>query len=672
MKLVVVESPTKIKSFKKILGKEDYEFFATLGHIRDLPSNKLGIKIDDRFRPSYQILTSKSKVVKNLKQLSTKVDEIILATDPDREGESIAYHVAWFLGYINENWPEFKVKNKEKVKRIIFHEITPEAIKKALQEAGSIRESLVKAQFTRRILDRLVGYKVSPLLWKKVGKNWLSAGRVQTVALRLVVEREREREEFSPIKYFIITGEFEDGIKIQANLKKLKGEEVERKETLNLFAGPYTYSYTIVNEKNVKEVLERLGQQQYKIASIESKTVKRVPPPPLTTSLMQQEAARRFGYSSKYTMKLAQDLYERGVITYHRTDSFNLSAAFLFQAKKVIESIFGKEYLPKTSRQFKTKSKLAQEAHEAIRPTKPSLTSESLNFSGVTSAHRKLYELIWTRAIASQMKEAEIKVVNVKIESEERDVFTSRFEWIVFPGFLRIFGKQKQDEEFKGSLREGENIRLVSLKELEKETLPPPRYTEASLIRTLEEKGIGRPSTYAPIISLLQDRRYVEKKSGYFVPTLLGKKVCEYLVKNFPNIFNLSFTAKMEDSLDKIANGEEDLLKVLDEFYGPFEKRLQESSKEEGFINVEERVDERCPKCSRNLVIRFSKYGKFLACSGYPECKFVKNFQEKVEGVSCPKCGGEVIIRRTKKGKRFYGCSNYPKCDWSVWKLSKV
>ena len=674
MKLIVVESPTKIKSFRKILGKEgDYEFFATLGHFRDLPKKKLGVEVENNFKPEYKISKEKAKVVKALKELGKRADELILATDPDREGEAIAYHTAYVLGLIEEDWPEFKLINGGKVKRIIFHEITPSAIKEAIQQAGKLRESLVKAQFARRILDRLVGYTVSPLLWKKVGKNWLSAGRVQTVALRLIVEREKERENFERKKYFVVFGNFlKDSSELKAELKKVKGEEIEVKETLQLFAGPYTFSYTKINEKNVDKLKKRLEKEKYFVSKYEEKIVKRTPPPPLTTSLMQQEAARRFGYSSKYTMKLAQDLYERGIITYHRTDSFHLSPSFIFKARKVIESSFGKDYLSGKPRQYKTKSKLAQEAHEAIRPTNPALTPEKFNLPSLTSAHKRLYSLIYLRALATQMKEAEVKLFKVEIESKQKDLFLAKAETIVFPGFLKAFGyKEKKETGFR-NLKEGEELELKSLEAIEKETAPPPRYTEASLIKTLEEKGIGRPSTYAPIVSLIQERRYVEKKQRYFVPTLLGKKVCEYLTRVFPNLFNLEFTAKMEDELDKIANKNEDLIKVLKEFYNPFEKSLKKAKEEKGFIDVEEKVDEKCPLCGRPLVIRYSKYGKFYACSGYPECKYTRNYVEKAEGVKCPKCGGAVVIRRTKKGKKFYGCENYPKCDWSVWKLSQI
>lgn len=674
MKLVVVESPTKIRSFKKILGKEeDYEFFATLGHFRDLPENKMGVNITENFKPEYKVLRKKSKIVKALKEIGKKADELILATDPDREGEAIAYHTAYLLDFVKEEWPDFKIMESSKIKRIIFHEITPSAIKKALKEAGKLRKNLIKAQFARRILDRLVGYSVSPILWKKAGKNWLSAGRVQTVALRLIVEREKERESFEKEKYFVIYGEFvKDSFKTKAELKKLQGENIEIKRTLKLFAGPYTYSLTKIKKEILEETKERLKSESYYVSDIQESIVKRLPPPPLTTSLLQQEASRNFGFSSKYTMRLAQDLYERGLITYHRTDSFHLSQGFIFKARDTIEELYGKEYLSEKARQYKTKSKLAQEAHEAIRPTNLKLTPEKFSSTGLTSAHRRLYSLIYVRSLASQMKSAEVKILRLTIESKNKDIFVAKAENVIFPGFLRAFGyKEKEKVSFKG-IKKGEETILKKLETIEKETTPPPRYTEASLIKTLEEKGIGRPSTYAPIVSLLQERRYVEKEQGYFVPTLLGRKISDYLGKVFPDIFNLEFTAKMEDELDKIANENKELVEVLQEFYEPFRKNLDESKNDKGFINIEEEVKEKCPECGRPLVIRFSKYGKFYACTGYPECKYTKEYLKKAEGVECPKCGSSVIIRKTKKGKRFYGCENYPKCDWSVWKLSEI
>ncbi len=672
MKLVIVESPTKIRSFKKILGKDkEFEFFATLGHIRDLPKKKFGVKIDEDFKPFYVIVPARKKVVAQLKKLGQQADEIILATDPDREGESIAYHIAYLLGFIKEQWPDFEITNSKSLKRIIFYEITPTALKSAFENAGDIRKDLVKAQFTRRILDRIVGYKVSPLLWKKIGKNWLSAGRVQTVALRLIVEREKERREFKKEQYYQVLGLFEkDNEKVQAVLRKVKGEDVEEKRTLELFAGKYTYSFTKIKQENVDKLVERLQDEKFYVKAVEENIVKRIPPPPLTTSLLQQEASRTYRYSAKFTMSIAQNLYERGLITYHRTDSFNLSNSFVFQARKIIEKILGKEYLAEKPRKYKTKSKMAQEAHEAIRPTNPSLTPENLKGEGLTVAHKRIYSLIYTRALMSQMREAEIKIMRIEIETQSKDLFIARLENVVFPGFLIMVEKNKKNKSFV-SFKQGDELVLIDLKKLLKETTPPSRYTEATLIKVLEEKGIGRPSTYAPIVSLIQEKKYVEKSQGYFVPTLLGEKISDYLSKVFPDLFNLEFTAKMEDTLDKVANGEKDPVKVLSEFYTSFEKDLNKGREEEGFINIEEKTDEKCPKCGKNLVIRFSRFGKFLACSGYPECKFVKEFKEYVEGYKCPKCGGRLVVRRSKKGKRFYGCENYPKCDYAVWKLSK-
>ncbi len=669
MRLIIVESPTKVKSFQKIFkDQKDLEIFATKGHIRDLPKNKLGIKIENSFQPEYTIVKEKKDVIDQLKKLGKKADQIILATDPDREGESIAYHTAYYLGYIDEDWPDFSIKNPEKIKRIVFYEITENELKNALENPAEIREPLVKAQATRRILDRLVGYKLSPLLWKKIGKRWLSAGRVQTVALRLIVEREKEIENFQKEPYYSVFADFaKDSEKFQATLKKLQEKDVEIKTKISLFAGDYTYSKTIITDQNKAQIEQRLANQTYKIQKIERKKSFRQPPPPLNTALLQQEANRNLRYSTKYTMKIAQDLYEQGLITYHRTDSFNLSEQFLKNARSFIQKNFGKQYLNPEIRVYKTRSRSAQEAHEAIRPTDLKKTPENIKLS---PAHKKIYTLIYNRALATQFAPAQIEILKIYITTPEKDLFLTRQEKITFLGFLKIFGHTLQKKDFL-ELEEGQNLELKGLIFEKKTTQPPPRYTEASLIRTLEEKGIGRPSTYAPIVSLIQEKRYVEKEDGQFRPTILGKAICEYLVEKFPDIFELGFTARMEEKLDEIANKNQDLVKVLQEFYSPLEKDLEKTEKESGYINVQEKIEKKCPKCGRDLLIRFSRYGKFIGCSGYPECKYIENFKNFVKDAKCPQCGGKILIRRTKKGKRFYGCENYPKCDFSSWKLPK-
>ena len=670
MKLIIVESPTKVKSFRKIFkDQKDLEIFATKGHIRDLPKNKLGIKIENSFQPEYTIVKEKKDVIDQLKKLGKKADQVILATDPDREGESIAYHTAYYLGYIDENWPEFKIKDPEKIKRIIFYEITENELKNALKNPSEIRESLVKAQATRRLLDRLVGYKLSPLLWKKIGKRWLSAGRVQTVALRLIVEREKEIENFQKEPFYSVSAEFaKDSVKFQAVLKKLQEKEVEIKTKISLFAGEYTYTKTIINDQNKKSIEERLQNQIYKIQKIEKKKTFRQPPPPMNTSLLQQEANRSLRYSTKYTMKLAQNLYEQGLITYHRTDSFNLSKQFLKNARKFIEKNFGQKYLNPDTRIYKTRSRSAQEAHEAIRPTDLRKTPDNIKLS---PSHKKIYALIYNRALATQFSPAQIDILKIYITTPEKDLFLTRQEKISFLGFLKIFGYTLDKGNFL-DLEEGQNLELKKLLFEKKTTQPPPRYTEARLIRTMEEKGIGRPSTYAPIVSLIQEKRYAEKEDGQFRPTILGKAICGYLIEKFPDIFELGFTARMEEKLDEIANKNQDLVKVLQEFYLPLEKDLKKTEKETGYINVQEKIDKKCPKCGRDLLIRFSRFGRFIGCSGYPECKYIENFKNFAENAICPKCGGKILIKRTKRGKRFYGCENYPKCDFASWKLPKT
>jgi len=673
MSLIIVESPTKARTFNAILKDKDYYVFATMGHIRDLPSNKLSVDYKKDFLPNYSIIKNKEAVVEELKQLASKNKEIIFATDPDREGESISYHVAYLLGLIEEKWPQIKIKNNLKLKRIVFHEITEEALMEALRKPDTIRMDLVKAQQARRILDRIVGYELSPLLWKKMGKYWLSAGRVQTVALRLMVEREKEIAAFKSEEYYQIFGLFGKSSELKAKLVKKDNVPYEQKFSLDLFASTYTYTKTTISKISIAKIMSDLKGETYTVSDLTETVQNRFPPPPFTTSLLQQEGFQKHGFSSKMTMRLAQDLYERGLISYHRTDSFNLSAQFLTKVKSYIEKNYGPDYSLSEPRGFKTKSKMAQEAHEAIRPTKLDEEPHDLELDKkITSNHKKLYKLIFERAIATQMKEAKIRLIKLIILGSKGYEFQADMQNVVFDGFLRIANpefsaKNKGQSPFK----KGDVVELGNLEQIESLTKAPPRYNEASLIKILEEKGIGRPSTYAPIISLIQEKNYVEKENKYFKPTTLGQVISDYLSGAFPDIFDLNFTAGMEEKLDALAEGKADLIKILSDFNVPFQKELETRKEDKKFIDVEEKVDEKCPKCGSSLVVRFSKFGKFLACSNYPTCKFTKSFLHIVPDKFCPKDNGRIVMRFTKSKRKFFGCENYPKCDYSSWKLAE-
>ncbi len=675
MALIIVESPTKARTFNRILKGKNYYVFATLGHIRDLPKSKIAIDYKHNLKPTYEVISQKKRVVDQLKKLSSENDRIILATDPDREGESIAYHAAYLLGFIEEKWPEIKQKiQKKKLERIVFHEITNKALQDALNKTGSLRFDLVKAQQARRILDRIVGYELSPLLWTKLGKNWLSAGRVQTVALRLIVEREKEIDKFVQEKYFQILAFFKNGEEFKGRLIKINDVSIEQQFKLELFAGSYEYTKTTIEEINLKQIISDLEPDKYEVFDINEEIVKRYPPPPFTTSLLQQEAFNRYGFTSKMVMKLAQDLYERGLITYHRTDSFNLASRFVFGAKDYITTTYGPDYALDKPRGFRTKSKSAQEAHEAIRPTRlDDSAKKKLNEKGLSKNHKLIYDLVFNRAVATQMKEAEIKQIRIYVKSSKNYLFESEFQKIMFDGFLRvlnpIFVKNNQTEP---KIAKDSPINLLKLEPEEKLTQPPPRYTEASLIKILEERGIGRPSTYAPIISLIQQKGYVEKDGRYFKPTGLGTGISEYLSSAFPQVFDINFTAGMEDGLDLIANSQKNMLDLLSEFNKPFQETLAERKKDTKKIQIKEETSEKCPKCGSPLTIRFSRFGKFYACSAYPKCKFTKSFLKFVKGKICPKCNGKIVIRYTKTKRRFYGCENYPKCDYTEFQFTKL
>ncbi len=683
MALIIVESPTKARTFNYILkssasDKNNYFVFATMGHIRDLPKSKISIDYEKNFKPDYEAILNKEKIILQLKKLAAENQEIILATDLDREGEAISYHIAYILGYINEDWPDIRFKEGVSLKRIVFHEITAKALTEALAKPETLRLDLVKAQFARRILDRVVGYELSPLLWKKTGKNWLSAGRVQTVALRLIVEREKEIKAFKTEDYFQIFAEFEAGhprgVPIKAKLISKNNFVYEQKFTLPLFAGDYQYTKTTINKDNVENIKQDCLGDSYQVSEVKESIDSRYPMPPYTTSLLQQDAYYKHGFSSKQTMRLAQDLYERGLITYHRTDSFNLSARFVFPAKEFIEKKFGKEYALEKPRGFRTRSRSAQEAHEAIRPTKlleMKAAFKSKKESKLTINHQRLYTLIFNRAIATQMKEAQIKTIKTDIISDKNYFFVSEQQQVIFDGFLRVFDPYYvANHQTVIKLKKGLKIKIKTLEEKGLLSKAPPRYNEASLIRALEEKGIGRPSTYAMIISLIQMKNYTEKEGRYFIPTSIGTSICDYLSGSFPKIFDLSYTADLEEGLDKIANKQVDYIKLLRDFYMPFKKELDIRREDKLVLKIEDDIKGVCPKDGGNLISRFSRFGKFIACANYPKCRYTKSIVKVVKNRKCPLCQNDVVVKYTKSKKKFYGCGNYPKCKWSAWSLA--
>jgi len=692
MNLIIVESPTKASTISKFLGK-DYKVESSYGHIRDLPKSKLGIDIENNFEPQYVIPLKAKKRVNFLKKEAQNVEKIILATDEDREGEAIAWHLTQALNL--ETWNmKHKTEDKKQVssfkfhapqiQRIVFHEITKSAIEEALKNPRGININLVNAQQARRVLDRLVGYKLSPFLWEKIMKR-LSAGRVQSVALRLIVEREEEIRNFKPEEYWTIV----------ALLLKIKNQKSKIK---NIEAYLYRINNEVVSKLGIKskeeadKIVEDLKKCDYRVLKIEKKELKRNPLPPFTTSTLQQEASKKLHYSAKQTMRLAQNLYENGLITYHRTDSLNLSQESLTAAKKWIEKNLGKEYAIQAPRIFKTRSRLAQEAHEAIRPTNPELIPEKIK--ATLSQEKKLYELIWRRFIASQLPQARFDFTAIEIKAENsksktlnsKQIANSKFQTsntyilktsgsiMKFDGFLKIWPIQFEEAELP-ALEENEELKLKEIKPEQHFTEPPPRYNEASLIKALEKYGIGRPSTYAPIISVIQERNYVYKnEQRRFQPTEIGELVNKILVEHFPQIVDIQFTAQMEEKLDEIAQGKEKWQKVIENFYQPFaenlEKKYQEVKKQKP---TEEKTDEICKNCGKPMVIKYGKFGKFLACSGFPECRYTKQItitmtNDKSEKIKCPKCQkGEIVRRKTKKGRFFYGCSRYPDCDYASW-----
>ena len=643
--LIIVESPTKAKTISSFLGS-DFLLESSFGHVRDLPKSTLGVDLENNYAPHYLVPTKAKKTITKLKGLMKKADRVILATDEDREGEAIAWHLANVLGI-----------KEDAIERIVFHEITKTAINEALTHPRKLDVNLVDAQQARRILDRLVGYKLSPFLWKKV-KYGLSAGRVQSVAVRLICEREVEIRNFKPEFYWLIDGEFDfKGEKVLAELDSYQGNKLDK--------------LAIKSEAEAKKILASFKSKTAEVIDLKKKRINRNPDAPFTTSSLQISANNRLGYTSKKTMMLAQGLYEKGFITYMRTDSVNLSKAALGACAKYLTDTLGKEYAAEAPKVYTTKSKGAQEAHEAIRPTDVFKEPDKL---GLGEQENKLYRLIWQRFVASQMPKAVFDSKTVFLKLDE-GVFKANGSTLVFDGYLKVLSK-KFEERLLPEFGLKDELKVLSLKDEGHETLPPPRYNEASLVKVLEEKGIGRPSTYASIISVIQKRDYVEKQARNFIPTKIGELVNQVLVDHFPEVVDISFTATMEEDLDLIAEGKKSWEKIIGAFYKPFEKNLAEKEKSVEHYKVEKppaiETDQVCEKCGAKMLIRTGRFGQFLACSGFPKCKNAKNIAiENASGekLKCEKCGeGEIVKRFTKKGKRpFWGCSAYPKCDFATW-----
>jgi DNA topoisomerase-1 len=642
MKLVIVESPTKAKTLQKFLGS-DYKIASSYGHLRDLPKSKLGIDIENNFDPQYIIMVKARKNLKELKTLVEKADEVLLATDPDREGEAISWHLLAALDLEKKNKP---------FKRVTFHEITKEAIQNAIDNPEELNLNLVDAQQARRVLDRLVGYKLSPFLWKKVVKG-LSAGRVQSVAVRFIVEKEEEIRKFKPEEYWTIKALLEKEEKeFEASLIK-KGKESIKK-------------LDIKSKEESDNLLKELEGAKYIVEKVEEKETKKNPLPPFTTSSLQQTSWNRFKYSAKRTMSLAQNLYERGFITYHRSDSLNLSTLSLGLAEKYILSTYGDKYWS-GNKFYKSKGN-AQEAHEAIRPTDPNRTPESLEGT-LEGPYVKMYELIWSRFLASQMNAAIFNQISADIKANDL-TFRANGKTTKFDGFLKVYQTKTEEVELP-NLKEQDSVNLVKLNPEQSFTKPPARFNEASLIKVMEENGIGRPSTYAAIISTIQLRNYVEKDDQKrFIPTETGEIVNKLLVEHFQKIVDPNFTAGLEESLDAIAEGKESWKEVIKNFYEPFQENLEKKEKEIDKKVVEpEKTDKKCPKCGSDIIIKFGRFGKFYACTNFPECKHTENLKDdNAPSVPCPNCKkGDIVKKRSKKGRVFYGCDNYPECKTALW-----
>lgn len=700
MKLVIVESPTKAKTLSQVLPAKEYIIKASMGHIRDLPKSGLGVDIDNDFLPEYSVPSKAKKTLNELKTSMKEAEEVILATDPDREGEAISWHLKELLS---------SKKGKILFKRVVFHELTKDAIEEAFKNPGDLDMNLVDAQQARRVLDRLVGYKLSPLLWKKVMYG-LSAGRVQSVAVRLIVERERERQEFKPEEYWSLDAEFtdkRDKRPLKASLVEKDGDKID-----------------ISKEKDIKKIEKELNGASFLVSSVKKTERKKSPYPPYKTSTLQQAGANVLGFNASRTMKAAQGLFEKGYITYHRTDSLNLSPQFINSARKFIEKEYGKDHIPQKGIYYKTKTANAQEAHEAVRIT--DVYRRPGKSSGISGDELKIYTLIWKRSLECQMEDAVYDQTSISIKSDNSYTFRSSGSIVKFDGWLRIGNVLKIDEseeEVSKNLpdySEGEQVKLKDLFPEQHFTQPPARYSDASLIKKLEDLGVGRPSTYAPTISTIQQRGYIQREGRYFIPKDVAYVVNDLLVGHFPEVIDYGFTAQMEDELDEIAEGKKEWVPVIRDFYTPFSRDLEKKDKElnkHDVTNLGE-SDEKCPKCGKNLVFKLGKYGKFLSCSDYPECEYAKPLNNSGEslsdeefgecpncedgkfilkqgrfgkflacsnypkckttkpylekiGIKCPKCGeGDVVVKKAKY-KNFYGCSRYPDCDWKSWKNPK-
>ncbi len=659
MPLVIVESPTKARKLKGYLGS-DYQIEASVGHVRDLPKGELGIDVEKNFEPAYVISEGKQTVINKLKKLAAKQKDIILATDPDREGEAIAWHLMTLL----------KPVKGVKFGRATFHEITKQAVTDSIKKPGSISIPLVHAQQARRVVDRLVGYETSPVLWKKIRRG-LSAGRVQSVALRLLVEREREIAAFKPDEYWEVDVAL--SVETHSPAEVLKEVKLSAHMLVARVISVNNKKYTPVSEKDVTPLRQFLPDAHYKVTGIETKQRKRESLPPFTTSTLQQSAANRLGYSSKQTMRLAQGLYEEGLITYHRTDSVSLAGQAVAAARDYITKHLGKPYLPDQPRFFANKSKNAQEAHEAIRVTDLELDPQKLSAEGLTAQHVKLYDLIRRRFLASQMSAAQYDSTTVTITAEKNHHtagLTASGSILKFPGWLSQFSPG--DDVILPPLKADQPLYFIDNRFAQKFTEPPARYNDASLVKELEKRGIGRPSTYASIISVLEERGYMTRENKRFTATNIGMTVCDFLIKYFSEFMEYDFTAAMEDDLDAIARGEKEWQKIVKVFYTPFHKQIEKVTKQAQRVTIPvEKTGEKCPLCGDTekgeIVIREGRFGKFKSCSRFPECKFTQNLVETVSGLKCPLCGeGDVSVKKSRWGRTFYGCSRYPECDWAA------
>lgn len=651
-KLVIVESPAKAKTIKKFLGS-GYDVIASMGHVRDLSENRLSVDVKNDFKPKYEIIKGKEKLVQELKDKAEKSDGVLLATDPDREGEAISWHLAYILGL-----------DTEKDNRITFNEITKTGVTKGMENPRTIDIDLVNAQQARRILDRLVGYKLSPFLSQKIRRG-LSAGRVQSVAVRIIVDREEEIRAFVPEEYWTIDAKF-----VPHGSRRVFGAT---------FYGDTNGKIKISDKEQTDKILAELENAEYRIVKLKKGTRKKSPAPPFITSTLQQEASRRLGFQARRTMKAAQELYEGieinemgavGLITYMRTDSLRISEDAIKDAGDYILERWGKKYLPDTPRHFKTKAG-AQDGHEAIRPSMPGLSPDKVKDS-LTGDQYKLYKLIWERFIACQMANCLQSTTQADIQAKDY-IFKASGYTVTFDGFTVLYEEGRDEEaEREGSLPVLEKDMLLKLKEIagnQHFTQPPPRYTEASLIKALEENGIGRPSTYAATISTITGREYVTRDGKALKPTELGEVATKLMREKFPKIVNIKFTAQVENDLDSVQSGKTDWIQTLHDFYGDFDKTLKQAKEDMQGVKIQLKEDETdiiCEKCGRRMVIKTGRYGKFIACPGYPECKNIKKLVQET-GAECPKCGGKVIVKKSKKGRIFYGCSEYPKCDFISW-----